>query len=172
MEGGEEKEPSRDRGPNDLFTYTSYREGIVKLFSLFCGEVQRVYGDELRGMTPREFQERFVKRVPKGGFAVEDLVSTFEAVSYGRVEATGDDFDRCEATVEFLLGLMGGRSLGEVEGEEPAGTSVRVGGGGWLLILFVLFLLGGVAFIVWYLFQREIESSISELIQVLRRLFG
>jgi len=47
-----------------------------------------------------------------------------------------------------------------------------VGGGGWLLILFVLFLLGGVAFIVWYLFQREIESSISELIQVLRRLFG
>ena len=42
MEGGDEKEPSRDRGPDSLFTYTSYREGIVKLFGIFCGEVQRV----------------------------------------------------------------------------------------------------------------------------------
>ena len=171
-EKGGEKNQSKERDPADSFTYTSHREGVMKLFNQFNEEAQRIYGDPLRGMTPRELQEELGNRIPEGAFALEDLVSTFEAVSYGGIEPTRDDFDRCWATVELLLGLLGGRSLGERGGEEPVDTAVRVGGGGWLLRLFLLFLLGGVAFIVWYLFQPEIMSGIGELIQVLRELFG
>lgn len=171
-ERGGEKKQSKGRDPTDSIIYASHREGVIKLFNQFNEEAQRIYGDPLRGMTPRELQEELGNRIPEGAFALEDLVSTFEAASYGRVEPTGDDFDRCMATVELLLDLMGGRSLGERGGEEAVGTAVRVGGGGWFLRLFMLFLLGGVAFIVWYLFQREIMSGIGELIQVLWELFG
>jgi len=172
MERGGEKKQSKERDPDDSFTYTSHREGVISIFNQFYEEAQRIYGDPLLGLTPRELQEALVKRIPEGAFALEDFVSTFEAASYGRVEPTGDDFDRCEATVELLLGLMGGRSLGELEGEETAGTAVRVGGGGWLVSLFVLLLLGGVAFIILFLFQRELEPSIGELVRFLRSLFG
>ena len=159
--------PKRE-SPPDSFIYTSYRDGVIDIFNQFHEEAERIYGDPLHGLTPRELQEELVKRIPKGGFAVEDLVSIFEGVSYGRVEPTREDFDRCRATVEFLLSLMGGSSLGEIRGGKP--LEGQTSGGPVTLFLFLL--LGGVVVIVLFVFQRRVESMIGELVRVFRSMWG
>ena len=100
MVGVEEKERSLDLGSAGSFSYSSYGEGVVKLFIALCEEAQRIYGDALSGLTLREFQDELVKRIPEGSFAIEDLVSTFEAVSYGGVEPSEKEFEIYEASVE------------------------------------------------------------------------
>lgn len=128
----EEKERSLDLVSAGSFSYSSYGEGVVKLFIALCEEAQRIYGDALSGLTPREFQDELVKRVPEGSFAIEDLVSIFEAVSYGGVEPSEQEFESYETSVELLLGLMGGLSLGETVGGKP----LKGRTGGWMLTLF------------------------------------
>jgi len=171
MEEGEEKKPSRDEDTDGSFSHTNYREAIVKLFNTLCEEAQRIYGDTLGHLTPRELQEELVKRIPEGDFAIEDLVSTFEAVSYGVVEPTREEFDRCEATVDLLMGLMDGSSPVKIDRRKSMGVPISEGSKGGLLNLVCLLLLGGIIFIVLFLFQREIESGIGELARVFRSLF-
>ena len=110
--------PKRE-SPPDSFIYTSYRDGVIDIFNQFHEEAERIYGDPLHGLTPRELQEELVERIPEGDFAVEDLVTTFEAVTYGGVELSREEFEGYEASVELLLGLMGGSSLGEIGGGKP-----------------------------------------------------
>ena len=168
MVGVEEAERSLDLGSAGSFSYSSYGEGVVKLFIALCEEAQRVYGDALSGLTLREFQDELVKRVPEGSFAIEDLVSIFEAVSYGGVEPSEKEFEICEASVELLLGLMGGSSLGENVGGKP--LSGRTGG--WMLTLFWLLLLGGVVVIVLFTFQLRIESILGDLVRLFQSSSG
>ena len=164
---GEERERKLDLESPGSFSSTSYREGIGKLFIFLCEEAQRIYGDDLGSLTPREFQAELCERIPEGVFAVEDLVSTFEAVTYGGVELSEKDFERYEASVELLLGLMGGSSLDEVKRGKP----VEEQASGGPMSLFVLLLLCGVAVIVLFAFQRRIESIIGELVRVFRSMW-
>ena len=150
------------------FSHASYREGVVRLFIVLCEEAQRFYGDDLGRLTPREVLEELVERIPEGDFAVEDLVTTFEAVTYGGVELSREEFEGYEASVELLLGLMGGSSLGEIGGGKP--LEVQNSGGAVTLIL--LLLLGGFVVIVLFVFQRRIESMFGELVRVFRSIWG
>jgi len=164
-EGGERK---LDHGSSGSSSFTSHKEGVVRLFTLLCEEAQRTYGDDLGGLTSRELQEELVERIPEGDFAVEDLVSTFEAVAYGGVELSEEEFEGYEASVELLLGLMGGSPLGEI----GVGERVVERPSGGPLTLFYLLLLGGVVVIVLFVFQRRIESMIGELVRVFRSMWG
>jgi hypothetical protein len=122
----------------------------------------------LSGLTLREFQDELVKRIPEGNFAIEDLVSTFEAVSYGGVEPSEKEFEIYEASVELLLGLMGSSSLGETVGGKPLDGRT----GGRMLTLFWLLLLGGVVVIVLFTFQLRIESILGDLVRLFQSSSG
>jgi len=168
MVGVEEKERSLDLGSAGSFSYSSYGEGVVKLFLVLYEEAQMIYGDALSGLTPKELQGELVKRIPEGSFAIEDLVSTFQLVSYGRAEPSEKEFESCEASVELLLGLMGRSSLGETVGGKP----LKGRTGGWMLTLFWLLLLGGVVVIVLFMFQQRIESILGDLVRLFQSSSG
>ena len=164
---GEERERKLDHESFGSSAHASYREGVVRLFIILCEEAQRLYGDDLGRLTPRELQEELVERIPEGDFAVEDLVTTFEAVTYGGGKLSEEEFEGYEASVELLLGLMGGSSLGEIGGGKP--LVEKPSGGPMSLFLFLL--LGGVVVIVLFVFQRRIESMIGELVSVFRSIW-
>ena len=165
---GEERERTLDVKSSGSPSLTSLGEDVVRLFIIFCEEAQRIYGDGLGRLTPRELQQELVERIPKGDFAVEDLVSIFEAVSYGGVEISEEDFERYEASVELLLGLMGGSSLDEIGGGKP--LEEKTSGGP--MTLFLLLLLGGVVVILLFVFRRRVESIIGELVRFFRSIRG
>jgi len=165
---GEERERTLELDSSSSSSLTSYRESVVRLYIVLCEEAQRIYGDDLRSLTPRELQEKLVEKIPEGDFAIEDLVTTFEAVSYGNVEISEKDFERYEASVELSVGLMGGSSLDEIGGGKPLDEKNRKAP----MTLFVLLLLGGVVVIVLFVFQRRVESIIGELIRFFRSMRG
>ena len=87
--------------------YTSYEEGIVKLFNRFYVSMQRIYPDIDETMTPREFQYVLIERMPMHADALlEDLVSSYEIAMYSNIALSQEDFKRTNATIELLIELM------------------------------------------------------------------
>lgn len=87
--------------------YTSYEEGVVKLFNRFYVSMQRIYPDIDEAMTPREFQYVLEERLPKTADALlEDLVSSYEIAMYSNITLSQDDFKRTNATIELIIELM------------------------------------------------------------------
>ena len=87
--------------------YTSYEEGIVKLFNRFYVSMQRIYPDIDETLTPREFQYILEERLPKSADALlEDLVTNYEIAMYSNITLTQEDFKRANATIELIIELM------------------------------------------------------------------
>jgi transglutaminase-like putative cysteine protease len=87
--------------------YTSYEEGIVKLFNRFYVSMQRIYPDIDETMTPREFQYVLIERMPMHADALlEDLVSSYEIAMYSNIALSQEDFKRTNATIELIIELM------------------------------------------------------------------
>lgn len=87
--------------------YTSYEEGVVKLFNRFYVSMQRIYPDIDEAMTPREFQYVLEERLPQTADALlEDLVSSYEIAMYSNITLSQDDFKRTNATIELIIELM------------------------------------------------------------------
>jgi hypothetical protein len=87
--------------------YTSYEEGIVKLFNRFYVSMQRIYPDIDETLTPREFQFILEERLPKSADALlEDLVTNYEIAMYSNITLTQEDFKRANATIELIIELM------------------------------------------------------------------
>ena len=87
--------------------YTSYEEGVVKLFNRFFVSMQRIYPDIDETMTPREFQYILEERLPQTADALlEDLVSSYEIAMYSNITLSQDDFKRTNATIELIIELM------------------------------------------------------------------
>jgi len=87
--------------------YTSYEEGVVKLFNRFFVSMQRIYPDVDDTMTPREFQQILQERLPETADALlEDLVSSYEIAMYSNIRLSQEDFKRTNATIELIIELM------------------------------------------------------------------
>ena len=87
--------------------YTSYEEGVVKLFNRFYVSMQRIYPDIDETMTPREFQYLLLERLPMHADALlEDLVSNYEIAMYSNITLSQEDFKRTNATIELLIELI------------------------------------------------------------------
>ncbi|MFH1179488.1 MAG: transglutaminase domain-containing protein [Candidatus Bathyarchaeota archaeon] len=87
--------------------YTSYEEGVVKLFNRFFVSMQRIYPDVDESMTPREFQYILEERLPHSADALlEDLVSSYEIAMYSNITLSQEDFKRTNATIELIIELM------------------------------------------------------------------
>ena len=164
--GEKERERKLDYESNGSSSHQGYREGVIRLFISLSEEAQTIYGDDLGSLTPRELLAVLAERIPKANFIAEDLVTTFEAVTYGGVTLSEEEFVRFEASIELLLGLMGGSSLAEVMGVRPLERKTRRGPITFILLL----LLGGVVVIVLFVFQRRVESIIGELARVFRSM--
>ena len=163
---GEERERKLDFDSSGPSSYQGHGEGVVRLFISLSEEAQTIYGDDLGSLTPRELLAFLVERIPEGDFIAEDLVTTFEAVTYGGVALSEEEFERFEVSVELLLGLMGGSSLAEDMGVRSLERKTRRGPITFLLLL----LLGGVVVIVLFVFQRRVEFIIGELARVFRSM--
>jgi transglutaminase-like putative cysteine protease len=88
--------------------YTSFEEGVVKLFNRFYVSMQRIYPDIDDAMTPREFQYVLIDRIPQHADALlEDLVSSYEIAMYSNITLSQEDFKRTNATIELIIELMG-----------------------------------------------------------------
>lgn len=88
--------------------YTSYEEGVVKLFNRFYVSMQRIFPDIDDAMTPREFQYILIDRLPVHADALlEDLVSSYEIAMYSNITLSQEDFKRTNATIELIIELMG-----------------------------------------------------------------
>ncbi len=88
--------------------YTSYEEGVVKLFNRFYVSMQRLFPDIDEAMTPREFQYVLIERIPQHADALlEDLVSSYEIAMYSNITLSQEDFKRTNATIELIIELMG-----------------------------------------------------------------
>ena len=88
-------------------SFESYKEGIVKLFNHYYALTRRRYGEVEGSLTPREFQEVVLGKIPEKGFcALDDLVTIFEVANYSLIYPTKEDYEKCRAAVEMLKGLM------------------------------------------------------------------
>lgn len=87
--------------------YTSYEEGVVKLFNRFFVSMQRIYPDIDETLTPREFQYLLEDRLPSAVDALlEDLISSYEIAMYSNITLNQEDFKRTNATIELILELI------------------------------------------------------------------
>lgn len=87
--------------------YSSYEEGVAKLFNRFYVSMQRIYPDIDDTMTPREFERTLMDRLPNNAhLALEDLVTSYEIAMYSNITVTAEDFKRTNATVELIIELM------------------------------------------------------------------
>ncbi len=88
-------------------SFESYKEGIVKLFNHFYALTRRRYGEVEESMTPREFQQAVQEKIPeKGDCALDDLVTMFEIANYSLSYPTKEDYEKCQAALEMLKGLI------------------------------------------------------------------
>ena len=99
--------------------FHSYKEGIVELFNRFCSEAQRRYGEDLGYLTPRELQQNVIEKISEGAYALEDLVTAFEAANYSKAEPMRKDFERCRAAVDVLIRFMDDMDHAEKPGKMP-----------------------------------------------------
>ena len=103
----EEAGPAEAPENDGYLVFTSYKEGIVKLFNHFYASTQRRYGEIQDCLTPREFQQILLREIPEQGVrALEDLVTAFEVANYSEAYPTKEGYDRCLAAVEMLSELM------------------------------------------------------------------
>jgi len=101
----QETEPEEiDEGP---LVYENYKEGIVKLFNRFYRKNQRMYSDVTESMTPREFQDALLRRIPPtSAQALDYLVTAFEIADYSTSRPTKEMFDKCVRAIEILEGSI------------------------------------------------------------------
>jgi len=87
--------------------YSSYEEGVVKLFNRFYVSMMRMYPDIDDTMTPREFEYILIDRLPVNAHAaLEDLVTSYEIAMYSNMPIAVEDFKRTNATIELIVELM------------------------------------------------------------------
>jgi len=87
--------------------YGSYEEAVAKLFNRFYVSMQRIYSDIDDTMTPREFEQTLMDRLPGNAhLALEDLVTSYEIAMYSNITVTAEDFKRTNATIELIIELM------------------------------------------------------------------
>lgn len=87
--------------------YSSYEEGVVKLFNRFYVSMMRMYGDIDDTMTPREFEYTLIDRLPANAYAaLEDLVTSYEIAMYSNMPISVEDFKRTNATIDLIIELM------------------------------------------------------------------
>ena len=87
--------------------YSSYEEGVVKLFNRFYVSMMRMYGDIDDTMTPREFEYILIDRLPANAHAaLEDLVTSYEIAMYSNMPISVEDFKRTNATIDLIVELM------------------------------------------------------------------
>ena len=87
--------------------YSSYEEGVVKLFNRFYVSMMRIYGDIDDTMTPREFEYILIDRLPVNAHAaLEDLVTSYEIAMYSNMPISVEDFKRTNATIDLIVELM------------------------------------------------------------------
>jgi len=87
--------------------YSSYEEGVVKLFNRFYVSMTRIYGDIDDTMTPREFEYTLIDRLPVNAHAaLEDLVTSYEIAMYSNMPISVEDFKRTNATIDLIVELM------------------------------------------------------------------
>ena len=111
-----EEEAPEEELSDDYTVFTSYKEGIVKLFNHFYAAARRRYGGIGETLTPREFQRALLREINDAGVqALEDLVSAFEIANYSEVYPTKEDYERCMAAVDKLNELMEGAEGGKEE---------------------------------------------------------
>jgi hypothetical protein len=96
-----ESEPEEiDEGP---LVYESYKEGIVKIFNRFYRKNQRMYSQVTESMTPREFQDILLKKIPPTSTpALDYLVTAFEIADYSTSRPTKEMFDKCVRAIDIL----------------------------------------------------------------------
>ena len=87
--------------------YGDFKEGIVKLFNRFYLKNQRRFKEISDSLTPREFQNAMLKRIPReGASALDYLVTAFEIADYSTSRPTEEMFNKCVKAVEILEGLL------------------------------------------------------------------
>ncbi len=87
--------------------FEDYKEGIVKVFNWYYAFVMRRYEGITVSMTPREFQQVVLARIPYSGeAALEYLVTAFEIADYSTSRPTQEMFEKSIKAVEVLRGLM------------------------------------------------------------------
>ncbi len=87
--------------------FEDYKEGIVKVFNWFFAYVMRRYEGVDESMTPREFQQAVLARIPLSGeAALEYLVTAFEIADYSTSRPTQEMLEKSIKAVEVLRGLM------------------------------------------------------------------
>jgi hypothetical protein len=87
--------------------YSSYEEGVVKLFNRFYVSMMRMYRDIDDTMTPREFEYTLIDRLPGNAHAaLEDLVTSYEIAMYSNMPISVEDFKRTNATIDLIVELM------------------------------------------------------------------
>ena len=87
--------------------YESYKEGIVKLFNRFFMKKQMIFKEVNESMTPREFQNIILMKIPASGTqALDYLVTAFEIADYSMSKPTKEMFEKCEKAVEILDELI------------------------------------------------------------------
>lgn len=92
---------------NVPLTYSSYEEGVVKLFNRFYVSMQRIYPDIDDAWTPREFEYNLMERLPGNSHAaLEDLITSYEVAMYSNISLSQEDFKRTNATIELIIELM------------------------------------------------------------------
>ena len=87
--------------------FEDYKEGIVMVFNWYYAFVMRRYEGITVSMTPREFQQVVLTRIPYSGeAALEYLVTAFEIADYSTSHPTQEMFEKSIKAVEVLRGLM------------------------------------------------------------------
>lgn len=87
--------------------FDTYKEGIVKLFNHFYGSTRKRFSGIEDHLTPREFQDVLMRKIPDAGTrALDDLVTAFEIANYSEEYPSKEDYDRCQTAVETLGRLM------------------------------------------------------------------
>ena len=90
--------------------------GIVKLFNHFYAYSRRRYKEIQPFLTPREFQQYLLVEIPDSGArALDDLVTSFEIANYSEVYSTEEEYQRCQAGLEFLKELIENGERGKEE---------------------------------------------------------
>ena len=88
-------------------SFESYKEGIVKLFNRFYASTQRRFSEVEGSLTPREFQQVLLEKIPeKGANPLDDLVTAFEIANYSEENPPKETYVQCQTAVETLRELI------------------------------------------------------------------
>ena len=105
--GATERRPVQEVEEEMPRRFEDHKEGIVKLFNWFYRFTQRRFEGIADSMTPREFQQAVLGKIPPNGTqALEYLVTAFEIADYSDFKPTKEMFDKSLRAVELLRSVI------------------------------------------------------------------